>query len=731
MSFAPLKVALLWHMHQPCYKDPRTNVYRLPWVRLHTVKDYYDMAARLSSFPGIKANFNLVPSLIEQIRDYASGTVNEVQLTLAAKNPDDLTLQEKLALIKDSFLGNADKMIEPHARYRALLRKCPDLESGYKTQAAIKKCSRQEFLDLQVWSNLAWVDPYLRDDPLISDLFSKGRQFTEGMKAGLLDKQMQIMREVLPKYKELADSGSIEISYSPFFHPILPLLCDSDIARVSVPDAPLPQNRIRFPEDARRQLELGAQLHKDVFGRVPAGMWPPEGGVSDEVLRLAGGLGVRWAATDEGILEASLGLSVRDRATSKVTRPDLLYRPHRFAYDGGEVAVFFRDRVLSDLIGFEYRTWSADEAVADFMRRLEEIHQELGEAAAASVVLVALDGENCWEFYDEDGDGFLRRLYAELSSRPNIQTVRLSDVAEASDARPVLSGIHPGSWIGSDFAIWIGSPEDNAAWDMLHEARTQLKANEDNINSTELAAAWRSVYAAEGSDWFWWYSSDHESRHSPEYDALFRSHIRRIYEACGVRGPGQVLRPIDSRQKGPAFVLEPAAIIRPVLDGRVTTFYEWRLAGLYESYRDVSRHTPVATVISSIYFGFDQDNLYLRIDTGISPQAPEFTEMAFRVEFGSPTEQNITIRAAEPRSPGHISLLIQPAGVAPGVRAVALEAVELAIPFSVIQAAPGQKFSFRISVLRDGEVVERRPFHDVISLSVPTQDFEAEMWSTL
>jgi len=205
MSLPPLKVAFLWHMHQPCYKDPRTGVYRLPWVRLHAVKDYYDMVTRLEAFPRLRANFNLVPSLVEQIREYASGEVNEVQLELAAKSADDLTNQEKLALVKDSFLGNRKKMIEPYPRYRSLLDKCPSLESEYKAQAAMRKCGRQDFLDLQVWSNLAWIDPVLHDDPLIASLLAKGRQFTEAMKTSLLDKQMEIMRRVLPKYKELAD----------------------------------------------------------------------------------------------------------------------------------------------------------------------------------------------------------------------------------------------------------------------------------------------------------------------------------------------------------------------------------------------------------------------------------------------------------------------------------------------------------------------------------------------
>lgn len=730
MSLPPLKVAFLWHMHQPCYKDPRTDVYRLPWVRLHTVKDYYDMAARLDGFPGIKANFNMVPILVEQIRDYASGCANEIQLELAARNPEDLTEEEKLALVKDSFLGNRKKMIEPYPRYRSLLDKCPNLDVEYSARSAIKKCSRQDFLDLQVWSNLSWIDPTFYDDPLISDLMARGRQFTESMKAALLEKQMQIMRDTLPKYRSLADRGQIEIAFSPYFHPIVPLLCDSEVARVAMPDVNLPRQGIRVPEDAQMQLLLGVGLHNEVFGQPPCGMWPPEGSVSDETLAIACEAGVKWVAADEGILERSLGVSVRDGA-GEVIRPDLLYRPHRFACGGGEVTVFFRDRLLSDLVSFRYMALSADEAADDLLARLEEIRSALGNDAGRSLVLLALDGENCWEGYDRDGDTFLRELYKRLSAAQGIETVLLSQASEACGASPCLKSVFPGSWIGSNFAIWIGSHEDNTAWEMMLEARSRLVERERSMTEGDQRAAWRSVYAAEGSDWYWWYGGEHVSRHNPEYDALFRSHIRKIYDADGVRAPAHVLRPIITRQRGPALVFEPAALIRPVLDGRVTTFYEWRLAGLYESYKDVSRRTPAVPVITAIYFGFDHEKLYLRVDTSVSPQAAEFGPLALRLEFDSPVETTLTMRRMGPCLPGAVALAIEPADQAPGVEAVALECVEAAIPFALIKAGEGQRVSFRVAILRDGQVIERRPFHEVISLTVPTKDFEGEMWSTL
>jgi alpha-amylase/alpha-mannosidase (GH57 family) len=727
MSGAPLKVAFLWHMHQPCYKDPRSGVYRLPWVRLHAVKDYYDMAARLDAYPRIKANFNLVPILVEQIRDYASGAVSEAQLELAAKSPDDMAEHEKLALIKSSFLGSRKTMIEPYARYRSLHDKCTSLDSEYKVRSAIRKCASQDFLDLQVWSNLSWVDPLFHDDPLIKELLTRARQFTEPMRNALLDKHLEIMRAILPKYRELADAGRIEITFSPYFHPIVPILCDSEVARVAMPAVDLPRTRLQVPEDVQMQMRLGVALHEEVFGRPPSGMWPPEGSVSDETLRLAHRSGIKWVATDEGILERSLGVTVRDQKGGPVTRPDLLYRPHLVPCDGGEVAVFFRDRTLSDLISFEYSALPAEDAAADFMGRLEVIRRELGDQADQSVVVVALDGENCWEAYDRDGDLFLKHLYSALSRAEGVETVLLSEVLEAVTEAPSLKSIYPGSWIDSNFAIWIGSAEDNTAWDMLSEAREHLVAKERTMSDADQEVAWRSVYAAEGSDWFWWFGGEHVCRHNPEYDALFRSHIRQIYDTMGIKCPARTLSPITSSHRGPGFVLEPVAIMRPVLDGRVTTFYEWSLAGLYESHRDVSRHTPAAPVITAVHFGFDHANLYLAIDTSVSPQSPEFTGLGFRLEFDCPVDKRITLRADRPCGPGATDLTVEPASDA-AIRCTALETLELAVPFAEIGARPGDSISFRIAVLRGSEVLERRPFHEVIRMEVPSADFEAEMW---
>ncbi len=730
MKPPPLRVAFLWHMHQPYYRNPRTGAYSLPWVRLHTAKDYYDMVARLERFPAIKANFNLVPCLIEQILEYAGGEVKELHLELSRKPAADLEDDEKVSVLRHFFLGNRPTMIEPYPRYRSLLEKCRHLDSDYQVDAAVKRFRTQDFLDLQVWSNLAWIGPISAQDPVIKEVLAKGRQFTEEMKQQVIGKQLEIMSRVLDKHRELADAGQIEISTSPYFHPIVPLLCDSSVASVALPGIDLPASRVRMRRDALEQIVSGRALYERVFGRPPAGMWPPEGGVSEETVELASQCGIRWMATDESILAATLGRPLRHPLTGEVKSPEILYRPHRMRSGGGEVVMFFRDRNLSDLISFGYTDMPARDAVSDFMDRLHRIAESLGPDSAGSVVLVALDGENCWEFYDRGGEEFLSQLYGELSEDPGIETVLLSDLLDESDRMPELEGLHPGSWISRNFGTWIGHGEDNKAWDLLSAARAALKEGGKQIAGGDREKAWRSIHAAQGSDWFWWYGGEGLRREDTEFDALFRAHMRYVYELLGAHVPHDVLNPIMAGRRGVAVTFEPVAIIKPVLDGRITTFYEWKLAGLYESYRDSSRTIFGSSILDAVYFGFDHATLYLRLDTSVSPQAPEFPDLTFFIEFEDPKHYMVSLRASEPCSPGCESLEVEPEEIAPRITAKALEIIEVAIPFELFSAKAGDTVLFRIALLADGKIIEHRPVHEVLSFTIPAPDFDAEMWAT-
>ncbi len=729
MAIPPLRIAFLWHMHQPDYRNPRTGIYRLPWVRLHGSKDYYDMAARLDFFPRVKVNFNLVPCLVEQIRDYAQGKAIDKHLELSRKSVSELTQDDKMWLIQHFFLGNWATMIEPYPRFQSLFEKCSDLEADYKIETTLRRFKDQDFIDLQVWSNLTWMGPIVSRDPMIAELHARQRNFTEEMKAELLDRQLAIVASIIPTYKKLSDTGRIEISTSPYFHPILPLLCDSDVAKVACPDISLPTHAIRFRDDAIAQITKAKEFHTQVFGSVPAGLWPPEAAVSNDVMQLASECGCKWLATDEAILAATLGEQVRDE-DGNVVRPDLLYQPHSYESGGREVAVLFRDRFLSDLISFEYPGWPSRDAVDDFMARLEKIRKDLGNEAAKSLVLIALDGENCWEFYDKGGDLFLEELYTALSKSQTIETVRISDFLVDTPPRPKLRHIYPASWISTNLRTWIGQRTHNLAWDMLYDARSALKDASEKLSADAATSAWRSIHAAEGSDWFWWYGESHISREDPEFDALFRSHIRYVFESIGSHVPHKVLQPIMTARRSIAITLEPAAALEPELDGRVTTFYEWKLAGLYESYRDGTKGLASTSTIDAIYFGNDRANVYLRIDTTVSPCSREFTHLALNIEFEEPIHKVIKLRAQKPCTPADPKLEVT-SKEPTEAEAVALEVIEMRIPLVDLKAGPDTLVALRISVEKQGKVIERRPIDDLITFSIPGPEQEAETWSTL
>ncbi len=399
-----LYVAFLWHMHQPFYKDLVTGEYVLPWVRLHAIKDYYDMVAMLDKFPGLKQNFNLVPSLLLQIEDYVYGKVSDNALLLSKKPAAELTEEERVKILREFFMANWDTMIRPYPRYQELLIKRGRFVPLPEIVRVAKKFSVQEMLDLQVWFNLAWCGNACRQPNLLpAELIKKDRNFTEEDKMNLLAQQQELMSRIIPKYKEVSDRDQIELSTTPFYHPILPLLCDNNIARVASPDIFLPERKFSHPENAEAQVELAVRYHQERFGKSPEGMWPSEGSVSEDIVPIIARHGIKWIATDEGILRRSLE---GQRASSAE-----LYRPYSFEKDGQFLNLVFRNRHLSDLIGFTYSRWKGEEAAQDLIRHLHHIRLALPEGGGPYLVSIILDGENAWEYYPHNGRDFLNSLY--------------------------------------------------------------------------------------------------------------------------------------------------------------------------------------------------------------------------------------------------------------------------------------------------------------------------------
>src|SRR5580658_1763485 len=414
-----LRVIILWHQHQPFYKDLVTGQYRLPWVRLHALKDYYGMVKLLDEFPNVHQTFNLVPSLITQIQDYDAGTADDPFLTVAARPAKDLTADERRFALQYLFQANPVNMIGRYPRYRELWERFRS--AGDSAERAEKYFQPQDFTDLQVFSQIAWFDEFFLDQPEIAALIKKGSGFSLEDQAFVIAHQRALLGEVLPAHAAAANQGRIEISTSPFYHPILPLVCDTNMGADSTPGLPLPQNRFRHPEDAREQILRGLDLHQQVFGIRPKGMWPSEGSVSEEAIAIAHSLGIEWMATDEGVLGRSIGASFNRDGTGRLPadRAEKLYNIHR--YENGSVAMnlVFRDHTISDLIGFVYSGMPPADAARHLIGNIKEAARPLLAQGRDAVVSIILDGENAWEYYPKSGREFLRRFYDDLQREPS------------------------------------------------------------------------------------------------------------------------------------------------------------------------------------------------------------------------------------------------------------------------------------------------------------------------
>jgi alpha-amylase/alpha-mannosidase (GH57 family) len=531
-----LDVAFLWHMHQPLYKDTLSGKYLMPWVRLHGVKDYFPMAAILEKFENVKATFNLVPVLVEQINDYVENNASDTLLDLTLKKASSLTYEEKVEILEYFFRVNFKRFVEPNPRYSELLLKKgikPLSESSLKT--VIKTFSSQDFLDLQVLFNLSWFHSIsIEEDINLRDLAAKG-SFTEEDKEYVVFKQREILAQILPLYRRLQDTGRIEISTSPYYHPILPLLCDTSVAKASMPSMPLPKKRFSHPEDAKWHVEQAIRYYAEQFGQMPQGMWPSEGSVSDEVLNLLISKGIKWVTTDEDILFKSLHLYERSHKSTGFLERRLIYQPYRFQSDSGYIDMVFRDKNLSDIISFNYNAWDQEEAAGDLMNHFNNIGEHMRTSTHNGLVTIAMDGENAWEYFEDNARKFFETLYSRLESAGDIRTTTISGHLEANPPTRGLSRIFPASWINHNFEMWIGHEQDNESWDYLARARSDLaeftkESRKARDSKGDLQKAWRELYIAEGSDWNWWYTGKLNSGGNNHFDKLYRMHLKNVYK---------------------------------------------------------------------------------------------------------------------------------------------------------------------------------------------------------
>jgi len=615
-----IHLAIVWHQHQPVYfKDPETGVYAKPWVRVHAAKDYYDMAAILKDYPEIHTAFNLTPSLIRQLDDFAAGATDKYwEMTMIPA--DELTEEQKRFILRRFFDINPT-IIERFPRYIELQAMRPG-GSDEEMETALERWSTQDFRDLQVLFNLAWTDPsFLAEEPLAS-LVDKGEGYGEEDKTVVLEEHLRILRAVIPLHREMQEAGQIEITMTPFAHPILPLLVDTNLAQVAMPSAELPVPPFRYGEDAAAQVERGVAMYQEHFGTDPQGMWPAEGSVAQIIVNMVGDAGIRWMASDEGVLAKSLGMDSFARDTDDVVQEaDALYRP--YTVTGAQeipVAIVFRDTVISDKVGFTYSGLAGEVAAQDFVSRIHAIHDRLQEQGAEgpNLVTVILDGENAWEHYPNDGKAFLHTLYQMLSEDERIITVTPSEYLKKFPQEPSrqIDDLWPGSWISHDFSTWIGEDEENRAWEYLRRVRETVQKYQSGVRTPPseeaLAEAMTHMYIAEGSDWFWWYGADQSSGSDEDFGQQYRDTLRQVLTTLGEEPPDWLNVPIIAESPAPA---EQAAsgLISPTIDGLVGTG-EWEDGGSYSVVGGAM--APGRAPMERLAYGFNAETLYLRVDAG-------------------------------------------------------------------------------------------------------------------
>lgn len=713
-------LALLWHMHQPLYKSAATGDYLLPWVRLHAAKGYLDIAAMALKFPEVAQTINVVPSLVLQIRDYLESGVTDRFKVLTLKPAAELTPDDRRFILRYFFSINWQNCIEPIPRYWQLLRNRGTTIAHMNVDYALSRFTDADFRDLQTLFNLAWLGFTARKEPLAEELFEKGKDFTEEDKAALMSFQDECLRRVLESWKALARESRVEFTTTPFYHPILPLVANTENALYSASHEAIEKIGFKWPNDAREQIRRGLSFIAAELGVHPAGMWPSEGSVSEDVAEIFASEGVTFIATDKGIL-----------AQSKVVEDGLPLthlEPYRINTPSGELAIFFRDTKLADAIGFEYHKGPLESAAGDFIAGVKAVAQG-ARSGRPPLVSVILDGENPWEYYKDGGETFLTRLFEMLAAgNDGVLPVTFSEHLRDYGAEREIEKLHPGSWIHHSFGIWIGDGEKDRAWELLSHTRSLA---EKYLNSADPEIARRAIehiYAAEGSDWFWWYGDPFNTDFDPVFDFLFRQHLIRVYELFGQPVPGELRQPNASKARFSPDK-HPVDVVSPIIDGRATSYYEWVDAGLYTpKVAGTVMARDVAPLISAVRWGYDGKRMFLRVDFESAEVIN--TGCFLIVRFYHPSEHVVSVPLSTSAKGGslfkyaseflHSYERLETCAVG--------EVAEIGLEFAALGIGEADFVNFALYIVKDGEQIERCPFDGTISFSAPPRNYKALMW---
>ena len=606
-----LSVAFIWHFHQPNYQTQPNGIRLMPWARLHAIKDYLDMLLLLDKFPNLKLNFSLVPALLDAIEDYGNNDGHDIHSKLTVTSVKDLSDDDKLYILNYFFDANYDNLISKNERYNELY-----IKRYSKTDIGIDDFSPQDYSDIMFLFNLVWFDSIWYDVfPELGEFLKKKEGYTLDDRRNLIELNRKIIRQIIPSFKKYQDEGRIEILTSPYYHPILPILVNPNDLKTPSLKYPMPDCKIALAADAKEQIRMSVNRIKELFGKEPKGIWPSEHCISQRTLDLFAQMGFEWTVTDESVLSNSINKEfVRDFRGCYEDPYDACSLYHYTTKKGKDISIVFRDSLIPNLIGFEYTHHDSILCANDLFDRIKTVYDKLKNSPDdTNLFTIAMDGENCWERYPKDGALFLEKLYSLINDDMVVKTVLISDYLKAhKENSKQLKKVTAGSWVNQEFQLWIAEPTKNLAWQYLIQARNLIKEFEDSddVTKEQLLAAKYEIFIAEGSDWFWWYGEPNNSGQDHIFDFLFREHLKNVYKILGGKVPDYLEMPLISMMGKP--LKEPVRKITPKIDGYAKDNDEWALAGCID--------IPDGPVLQEnklynrIYFGMDDDNLYLRFD---------------------------------------------------------------------------------------------------------------------
>lgn len=612
-----LSLAIYWHMHQPVYEIEGT--YLMPWARLHAVKDYLDMVLFLDKYPKLKLNFDVVPALMDTVIDYINGK-QDIHSELSVSDTTLITDEEKAFILNNFFSPKFETMIYRSENYKNLYQKrfCKDTCNP-------DEFNNQEISDLMALFNLVWIDSiHYSRYPKLQELWDKQYNYTLEDRIEIINIHKQIMQEIIPTYKKYVADGRIEMTTSAYYHSILPILIDLKTSTKSTLTTEGLPTTWRLIEDARAQIRKALDRVEEVMGIRPKGFWPPELCLGPKTLRILAKEGVEWTISDEGILSDSINTEFVRDFKGNLNDPYHLLKVYEYQTKDAPIDIIFRDRSIPNLINFEYAGIDSKMAANDLYDKIKVVQTKiLVSPDDKHLLTIALDGENCWENYQNDGNEFLNNIYSLIENDDSLETVLITDYIKKDRYKKVLNKIYSGSWIDKTFQYWIGETTKNKAWKYLKETRDDLmkfvKENKDNPN---IEAAYRELMIAEGSDWFWWYGEPNNSGQDYIFDYMYRERLKNVYLKLGLEPPERLNESLITKIEMP--FKHPKQMITPRMDGLISSYDDWQYSGNISMLDGpVFRENKN---VDKIHFGCDENNVYFRLHVNKNASETSFIE---------------------------------------------------------------------------------------------------------